>query len=385
MTRVAHVVTDLTTGGAEMMLLRIATAFQRSGSPQLVISVRGRGTIGDRLVGAGVELVTLECTTVGRIIPAIREARARVAAFAPDIVQGWMYHGNLFALMAGGGRPVAWGIRQSLSDLGRERPLTRWVIRANRLLSGRPEAVIYNSEASRLQHEAFGFAAARGSILPNGFPVERFDPTPAGRAAARGRLGLPMDVPVVGGVARFHPMKDHATFLAAMAGVTAVHPRLQVVLAGRGVSKENPEFASLLAASGLGDRVHCLGDVADVAALYPAFDLLCMSSRWGEAFPNVVAEAMASGVPCVVTPIGEAAAIVGETGVVVPPASPERMAEAVGQLLAAPEAARQERRAAARARIVERYSMETVLATYRRRYAEIIAGARAGSTLGEVA
>jgi glycosyltransferase involved in cell wall biosynthesis len=107
--------------------------------------------------------------------------------------------------------------------------------------------------------------------------------------------------------------------------------------------------------------------------LAAALDLLASPSL-GEGFPNVVAEAMACGVPCVVSDAGDSAALVGATGRIVPPGDPDALAAACQELITAGAARRQKMGAAARRRVAERYSLAATVAAYQELYQAIVPG-----------
>jgi glycosyltransferase involved in cell wall biosynthesis len=163
-------------------------------------------------------------------------------------------------------------------------------------------------------------------------------------------------------------MKDHATFLEAAAHLVASGSTAHFICAGSGVDSRNAALMDTISRRGLEDRVHLLGEEPDPAGLLPGLDLLCSSSAWGEGFPNVVGEAMACGVPCVVTEVGDSARLVDSTGRVVPPRDPMRLAEGMSALLSEGEDARTARSLLARQRIVQAYSLSATAA----RYAELL-------------
>ncbi|MCB1055663.1 MAG: glycosyltransferase, partial [Acidobacteria bacterium] len=363
--KVVHVITGLGTGGANTMLLRLLEAGLRhglAGQPE-VVSLTGRGALGDAVEALGVPLHCLDArhpalspVYLARLVAILRRAR-------PDLVQGWMVHGNLAAtfgtLLGWRSRrpPVLWNIRQSFYDPSHETPLTARLIRLAARWSRRPAAILYNSQVACRHHVAIGYDVSRALVVPNGFDTEWLRPDPEARRSVRHELDLAETVPLVGLVGRYHPVKDHAGFVSAMARVAEQHPDLHLLLVGPGVTPEQPELVRQLETAGLLSRTRLLGPRPDVARLDAALDVAVCSS-YTEAFANVVAEAMACGVPCAVTDVGESAIIVGDTGEVVPPQDPKALAAAVSRLLALPIEDRRELGRRARRRIVETYSLE---------------------------
>jgi glycosyltransferase involved in cell wall biosynthesis len=311
----------------------------------------------------------LQATGVGAVATKLPYVLRSLHTFNPDILQGWMYHGNLVATAAApmcGGR-LYWGIRQSLGALDRERPATNRLIRFGARLSRRPSSIVYNSERARVDHEALGYARASGRVIANGFDTNALRPDDLIRRQARHRLGLAERDVLIGHLARYHPIKDHATFIASIARIGAGERRIRVVMAGRDVDESNPELREAIERFGLGDTISLLGEVPAVSALLPALDVLCLSSR-SEALPNVLGEAMSCGIPCVTTDVGDAAKLVGNTGWIVPPGNVDRLAEALRTAAALDGDIRRERGGLARRRVVDHFSLESVIAQYAQLY-----------------
>lgn len=372
--RIWHVITGLGTGGAEMSLLRLVTSHRARGVESVVVSLTDEGPVGRLLAAGGTRVVALGMRRGVPDLGGLRRLRALIAAERPDVVQTWMYHANLaggLAARLAGVRAVAWNIRAAHMEPGRERRstivLARALARAARALSRR---VVTNSQAARDVHAGFGYPSALLTVIPNGFDVDAFRPDAAARAAVRAEIGIPRDAAVVGAVGRFHPAKDYATFFEAASRVSARHPAAHFVLAGDDVTPDTPALAALAAKPGLDGRVHLLGRRADTPRLFAALDVFVLTSRY-ESFPNVLGEAMAAGVPAVTTDVGEASAIVGDSGHVVPVADAPAIADAVTALLDLPTPERARLGARARARIVERYSLDSVAARYLEMYSEL--------------
>lgn len=359
---IVHVITDVGTGGAERMLLRLVTRSTRY--QHVVVSLTRGGALMPALDDAGISVHALGMRR-GVFSPAGAFRLARIIRRErPALVQTWLYHADLIGLIAArlaGFRPLAWNLRCSNMDLGRYRWTTRLVVRALAALSAQPAAVLVNSHAGQRWHETLGYRPQRWLVVPNGIETAEFHPDAEARARWRQRLGAADDAIVVGMVARRDPMKDHETALAA-AAATARHNRNVVfVFAGDGVTPDNAALARL--AKAVEAPVHLLGECREIAGLTAAFDIAVLSSAFGEGFPNVVAEAMATGVPCVVTDVGDAAPIVGDTGRVVPPRSPDALAQAL-VTLAADAPLRARLGAAARRRVLENFDLATAVARY---------------------
>jgi glycosyltransferase involved in cell wall biosynthesis len=264
--------------------------------------------------------------------------------------------------------PVIWNIRQTVYDLRNERWLTAKLIRLGARLSSRPAAIIYNSQTSAAQHEELGYGAEKRVIIPNGFDCQFLRPDEAARKAVRAELGVTDDNILIGLVARYHPMKDHAGFLRAAAIVAQARPLSRFVLAGTGISAKQTELAELLKQNGLQGRVTLLGERSDIPQLNNAFDIACSASAWGEGFSNSIGEAMACGVPCVVTDVGDSAYIVGDTGLVAPPREPQAFANAIVRLIDMGAAGRKKLGAKARKRIETEFSLPAVVQKYEEHY-----------------
>jgi glycosyltransferase involved in cell wall biosynthesis len=247
--------------------------------------------------------------------------------------------------------------------------LSIWI---NGRLSGKADTIVYNAQVSREQHAAHGFHDDRACVIDNGFDLERFRPDPTSRQEWRSRLALPgRDALIVGNVGRYNPQKDHATMVRAFSEAVAVDPRLVLVLAGDGLVESNDALARQIAAAGMTSRVRLLGPVLDVHRLYPAFDCFLLSSSFGEAFPNVLGEAMACGVPCITTRIGDSARIVGELGRVTEPGDVGGLASAILDTVARLKDDPGGPALACRERISESYALEVIAQRYADLYASL--------------
>lgn len=372
--RIVHVINDLTVGGAEMMLYKLLSSTDRARHDTTVITLRDGGELRNGIEGFGVRVYSLGMRPPAPSPASFLRLIRLVRRLNPDLIQGWMYYGNICAQLAATFSPrrpaTVWNVR-SVYSLAQEPLVTALTIRLGARLSRRPAAIIYNSMKSAVQHESHGYRADKTRIIHNGFDTAAFAPSAEARASVRVELGLTPDALLVGLIGRYHPAKDHANFLRAAAALSEGRPEASFVLSGRGVHRGNDALCDAIGHLGLGGRVHLLGERQDVARLMASCDIIISSSS-REGFPNVVGEAMSCGVPCVVTDVGDSANLVGPTGLVVPPRNHEALAQAGRELIHLGFNGRAKLGEAARARIRENFHLESVVAQYEALYNDVL-------------
>ena len=382
MIRITHVINNLQVGGAELSLMRLLERVDRSRFSPSVISLIGEGTVGPRLRDLDIPVVALGPDR-GRISPRILAAlRRELRRASPQLIQSWMYHSNLAAHLVRGSvpgkPPIAWNIRHSLHELRHEKWLTRLVIKSGARRSRRAEAVVFNSRVSMRQHEAIGFRSPRNLVIPNGVDLDLFRPVAGAREELRRSLGLAPEALLVGGVGRFHPMKDHRMLARAVAIASDEGQDLHCVIAGRGYEVES-DTRALRSASGLGDRLHLLPESTSIESIYSGLDLFAVSSRWGEGFPNVLAEAMACSVPSLSTDVGDAPSILDDPRRIVPPGDAEAMARAIEHVIGLDAESRRSLGRRDRDRIHQHYRMEDVTERYQGLWSQLVSERTCGS------
>lgn len=377
--RICHVISGLETGGAESMLYKLLSGLDRERFEAEVVSLTSIGPTGPKIQKLGVPVRALGLARgIANPLGVLRLARW-LRGSRPDLVQTWMYHADLLGGLAARlvGVPVVWNIRHSdLSAKGNKRTTILARQAGARLSRMLPQRIICCSEVAQEIHIQMGYAADRMVVIPNGFDLEAFRPDPAARRSVRRELDLPDQAHLIGLVARFNPQKDHATFVEAARRLAAQKPGVHFLLCGDGVTWMNHALTELIRQAGLADYFHLLGPRDDIPRLSAALDLAASSSAYGEGFPNVVGEAMACGVSCVVTHVGDSALIVGNTGRVVAPGDPGGLAKAWAELLSLPAAERQALGAAARERVQALFALPVIVQRYQDLHEEIIRSTR---------
>jgi glycosyltransferase involved in cell wall biosynthesis len=319
-----------------------------------------------RRAGRTLALYPARGATIAHRLAQLADAPRRLAralrASGVEVLYSALHTGDLLAWLAtrlppGAAPPVAWSLRSSRQKLDwKQRP----PFELCRLVSGRVPLMVANSRTGLRVYQRLGFRPRSTAVIPNGIDPEVFRPDPEAGMRVRAAWGVAEGAPLVGIVGRLAPVKDHATFLRAAALVAPRAPGAVFACIGDGPAGYRAGLVEQARALGLAGRVIWVGERHDMPAVHNALDVLCLSSRV-EGFPNVLGEAMAAGVPCVATDVGDVAEILDPVGRVVPVGDSAALGAALDELLALPPGARRQLGERARARVVEGYSVDAMV------------------------
>jgi glycosyltransferase involved in cell wall biosynthesis len=371
--KLVYIIAGLDAGGAESFLVKLSRELLHHHAIE-VISLSSEGQLTSQLRDMGVTVTRLGMRPGRFNISKFLRLVAMLKQSRPDLVHAWMYHaaiiGGVAARLAAVPRLV-WSIHHSNLSRRANKTTTLAVVRLAAVLSHIfPCRIVYVAHAARAVHERVGFSRSKGAVIHNGFDVLKFRPDPAARAGVRAELGVSDAVPLVGVIARFDVQKGHAIFVDAAARLRTLVPDARFVLAGRDVDSQNRVLMHWIEKAEIADKVFLLGHRKDVDRLMASLDVLLLPSV-GEAFPNVVGEAMASGVPCVATDVGDAAMLISDTGLVSPPRDAACLSEQIAGLLRLPRAGRQALGVRARQRIEQDFQLAAAARKYDALYANV--------------
>jgi glycosyltransferase involved in cell wall biosynthesis len=373
--RVIHIITDLNDGGAEAVLYRLCTT-DLSNQHQ-VISLMDQGKYGALLSSSGIPVYCINFKRNLASFFGLFKLWQLIRQLQPDVVQTWLYHadflGGITARLAGV-RNLCWGIRNTTMVAGKSKRLTRVIAKLCAWLSHFvPRHIICCANKAAEDHQKLGYAAKKLVVISNGYDFSQFRPNYDAGLALRRIWQVGDDCFLLGMVGRYDPQKDHRNLLAALAEFKSQGSiSFRCVLVGKGLTSENAALQEDLHKYALHDSVILLGQRLDIPVVMNALDVHVLSSAYGEGFPNVLAEAMACGTPCITTDVGDAAQIVAEHGWLVSPNDPAALAKALQDAWQARQDSPtwQVRRSACHQHIVDHFNIENTVEAFRKVWQE---------------
>ncbi|MDC3244823.1 glycosyltransferase [Gammaproteobacteria bacterium] len=368
--RVLHIISGLGDGGAEAILYRLCK-FDKQNN-HVVISLMGEQKYGPMLSEIGIDVYTLNNSSKKIKVFSIITLYKLINKLKPDVVQTWMYHadfiGGVIARLAGI-KNIIWGVHHTTLIRGKSKPLTLLIAKINAFLSYFiPKKIIYCAEMSRKTQESIGFKKNVGVVIPNGYDVDDYKPNENLGLKFRNEMKISNNKFVIGHVGRFDPQKDQNTLILSFAYLKKRHFDFNAVVIGTNLDNKNKKLLGLIKDKDLSDCVYLLGRRNDIPSVMNGIDLFVLSSAFGEAFPNVLNEAMACGTPCIATDIGDSRLIIGDTGWTTPIKDHIVIANAI--IKAAEEKFSNKdswlgREKACRERIVENFSIQKMVKKYK--------------------
>lgn len=326
--KITFVTRSLNYGGAEVQLVALAKGLHRLGHSIQVIVFYSGGPLTSELSSAGVTVETIAKAGRWDVLGFLFRLFRIINQTKPDVIHGYLVLPNILTFLLKTVAPrarIVWGVRASRLDLSHYDWLMRILTYTESALSGFADLIIANSRAGYEDAISRGFPKERMLIIPNGIDVERFRPDVTSRSKVRRKWGVGKDVKIVGLVGRLDPMKDHPTFIMAAAGLAKERKDVRFVCVGTGPAEYRNELVKLCKDLGALEYFSFIEPVSNMPSIYNAMDILVSCSAYGEGFSNVIGEAMACNVPCVVTEVGDSKSIVGDNALVIPPKNPKAL------------------------------------------------------------
>lgn len=353
---------SLNAGGTERQLVLLAKGLAGRGHSVTVVLLYDGGALLPSLSGSDVQVRCIDKAGRWDIIRPLWRLRRLFRTTSAEVIYAMLpMQTAIAALLAPKSAKLIFGLRASAMALGNYDWLSSLAYRLEACLASRADAIIANAQAIRLQPPR-GIDSRRIRVVANGIDTEAFHPDLPGRRRVRDEWGITEDALLVGVVARLDPMKDHENFLEAARSHFLSMPSSRFVCVGDGDPTYRRRLMERASSLGIADRVIWAGERQDLPAVYSALDIATLSSAFGEGFPNVLGEAMACGTPVVTTDVGDSRQIAEPIGVVVAPRDAVALANGWKEMWRRIQAGQAALGSAARAHILERFSVEAMVA-----------------------
>jgi glycosyltransferase involved in cell wall biosynthesis len=369
--KIVHIIAALNIGGTEMMLYKLLSHMRKDRFENIIITLKEKGSLSKDFESQNIRVYNVGgMGGILRISAFIKSVKI-LREINPDIIQGWLAHGNFVAQIASIFLPyrlsTLWNIRYTVLQKPETKRSTLFIIKLLSMLSSLPQKIIFNSKAGANDHIRMGYRRDKNCIIPNGFDTKLFAPSEKNRRSVRLELNIPEEAILIGLIGRFDPLKDHCCFLKAGAKLLSNKREVYFLLAGREVDWQNWHLKQFIEKLGISGKVFLLGERRDVHRITTALDIATCSSIQ-EGFPNIIGEAMSCGIPCVVTDVGDSAWIVEDSGIVVPPRNHEALCEAWQKMIELGSVKRQILGEKARERIKKHFSIQMIVKKYEQLY-----------------
>ena len=363
--KVVHIITGLGDGGAEHALFKICK--YDIANKHLVISLKGPGKYFSLLSKLGIKVYCLNVRffSIHKFIFLIKLLRS----LKPDIIQTWLVHADFLGSIAArlaGIKNILWNVRYSNIEIGKAKLTTILIIKILSILSYLiPKFILIVSKKAKKIYEVIGYNKKIFKFIPNGYDLSILKINKIQKINFRKKIKIKKNVPLIGNVARYDPQKDHLNLLNALSLIREKNTNFFCVLVGSNVDQNNIDLISEIKKLKLSEHIKLLGQHDNIPKVMNGLDIHVLSSSYGEGFPNVVAESMACGTPCIVTDVGDSALIVGKTGWVVPPKNSIKLAKAIEKALYEKNTSEWNKRCnKARLRVKENYNISKMVRLY---------------------
>jgi glycosyltransferase involved in cell wall biosynthesis len=367
---IIELITDLNVGGAEKMFYDFLVHFDRTQFDLIVIALVS-GNLKEKIESLGIPVYVFDMKRGRANIFAFFHLFRRIRTIRPHLIHGWMYHANIVAVLASifshGRVPCIWSIHGSITSIKSENKITAAIIKFGGYLSNYPKLIHFVSVVSAKQHYEIGYRNSKTVVVPNGFDTDIFRRRNSTFNALRDELNINSEAVLVGLIGRFHHVKDHGNFLESASLLLKKRNNVHFILVGRDIDKRNRFIGERINRLNLTNYVHLLGEREDIPMITSSLDIAC-SASYSEAFSMAIGEAMSCEVSCVVTDVGDSKAIVGDTGMVVPPRDPEAFANALMELIDLGPEGRVKLGDDARKRIIENFSIHSIVDKFKELY-----------------
>jgi len=361
--KILFLIRSLNIGGAERQLCLLASELQKNNFSTRIVTIYGGGALEKEVEAMGISVTSLRRRNRWDLRFFIKFFLF-VKKEKPDIVHSYLQISNIVAALTKMLLPktkIVWGVRASSIETQQYGLLVQITQKVQDHLSKIPDWIIFNSYAGMKHAIGLGYPKEKSCAIPNGIDTKHFFPDRDSRLKQRQRWKIDTDRKLIGMVARIDPQKDYPNFLNAAALLVKERTDVCFVCVGSGPENLMREYQQMAHKLNLNNFLIWAGEQRDMRSVYNALDILVLSSCYGEGFPNAIGEAMACGIPCVATNVGDTEQLIGPLGEIVPPKEPEALKRAIVALLDRLEKEGHNLKIATRQRVIERFSVANLI------------------------
>ncbi|CAH0233953.1 glycosyltransferase [Peribacillus sp. Bi134] len=371
--KLVHLITGLGNGGAENMLVKLISNTDADKYELLVISLLNKGVLGETIEKKGIKIYTLNMGSKGSLLIKLKKLYKIFRDEKPDILQTWMYHADFIGIFIKILFPkvkLLWNIRHSNFVKGIDKRRTVIIAKLCGLFSFIPNAIICGSNSAKKYHKKIYYKERKMFVIPNGFDTNLYSPNSKVRKDVRENLNIPIDAIVFGHVGRYHPLKNHDLILKSFYKLREINENCYLVLCGKNVDMSNERLSFLVNKYDL-KNIYLLGERTDIPNIMQCFDALLLPSK-SEGFPNVIGEAMAIGVPCITSDVGDCREIISNTGYIIEEIDTINLTNALLKYIELSKDTKNSLSINARKRILDNYSISAIVKMYDHIYRKLI-------------
>jgi len=371
---ILHIITDLDIGGSEIMLIKLLYHLKKDRFKNFVVSLKSNNPLKKFLKDKNILIYELNLDYSRNKFNKVLNLLKIIKNYKPDIIHTLLYHADLIGIIIGKfilNKKVIWNIRCSNMNLKKYGKSGYLVFKLCSNLSNFPNSIIFNSEIGKYYHINKGYCPKESYIIPNGFDLSVFKPDNIKRELFRAKYNINKNCICIGIASRYDMMKDHDNFLMAASLIKNKLKNIKFLMCGNNVDPDNKDLISKINYYDLHKNVILLGKLSNIIPFYQSLDIYCSSSSFGEGFPNAVGEAMACGVPCVVTDVGDCKKIVKGVGLVVPPKNSNELSKAMLKLINMSKQERKSLGLKAREKIKKNYDIKNIVKQYENLFIKI--------------
>jgi glycosyltransferase involved in cell wall biosynthesis len=364
-TKVTFLVRDLNYGGAQRQLVTLVKDIDKQLFEITLLYFYAGGLLLQELQDTDCQVICLEKKGRWDIFSFFIRLFQHLKSSQPDILHGYLGESNISSILIKPFFPstkIIWGIRASNMPTDQYGLVGKTLSRLEIFLSALTDRIIVNSHCGQDYCTVKGYPTDKMVVISNGIDTEKFQPDLSARSIIRAEWGVSETTILIGLVGRLDPMKDHPNFFKAVAQLVKVKQSIQFVCIGVGSAEYAQQLVQLTKQLAVSEQIIWAGGRSDMCAVFNALDISCSASAYGEGFPNVIGEAMACGVPCVVTDVGDSAWIVGDLGIVVPAQNSTALEIALKKAIEIIQSD-QDNSAKIRQRIVDQFSVQKLIMT----------------------